>query len=174
MMNVIKFPGIGLEFNINRVLFSFGNVNIYWYGFLIVVAFIISLILLKKVAKEKNIDYEKILELFVLIVPISIICARMYYIIFNLDYYLNNPKDIININSGGLAIYGGIIGGVISIYLYSKFAKINFKTIIDMVVLVLPLGQAIGRWGNFFNVEAYGSITGSIFRMGIIENGNYI
>lgn len=173
-MSVIKFPGMGLEFNINKVLFSFGNVNIYWYGFLIVIAFVVGLLLLYKLSKESKFNFENILEIFILLVPTSIICARLYYILFNLDYYSNNIDKIFSVTSGGLAIYGGIIGGAIVTYIYTKIKKINFIKLLDMLVIVLPLGQAIGRWGNFFNVEAYGCVTESIFRMGIIENGNYI
>lgn len=174
MMNVIKFPGLGLELNINKIFLSFGNVNIYWYGFLIVLAFLVGLLLLKKLSKESNYNFENILELFILIVPVSIICARLYYILFNLDYYLSDMNRIFSITTGGLAIYGGIIGGVIVSFIYTKIKKINFIKLLDMLVIALPLGQAIGRWGNFFNVEAYGSVTNFIFRMGILENGNYI
>lgn len=174
MMNVIKFPGLGLELNVNKVFLNFGNVNIYWYGFLIVLAFLVGLLLLKKLSKESNYNFENILELFILIVPVSIICARLYYILFNLDYYLSDISRIFNITTGGLAIYGGIIGGAIVSFIYTKIKKINFIKLLDMLVIALPLGQAIGRWGNFFNVEAYGSVTNSIFRMGILENGNYI
>lgn len=174
MVNVIKFPGLGLELNINKVFLSFGNVSIYWYGFLIVFAFLVGLLLLRKLAKESNFNFENILELFILIVPVSIICARLYYILFNLDYYLSDISRMFSITTGGLAIYGGIIGGVIVSFIYTKIKKINFIKLLDMLVIVLPLGQAIGRWGNFFNVEAYGSVTNSFLRMGIFENGNYI
>ena len=174
MMNVIKFPGLGLELNVNKVFLNFGNVNIYWYGFLIVLAFLVGLLLLKKLSKESNYNFENILELFILIVPVSIICARLYYILFNLDYYLSDISRIFNITTGGLAIYGGIIGGAIVSFIYTKIKKINFIKLLDMLVIALPLGQAIGRWGNFFNVDAYGSATNSIFRIGILENGNYI
>ena len=173
-MNVIKFPGIGLEFNIDQILFSIGNINIYWYGFLIVMAFIIGLILLKKICKEFDFNFDTILEVFILIIPTSIFCARVYYILFNLEYYSNNINEIFSITSGGLAVSGGIIGGAIVTFIYTKLKKIDFLKFLDMIVIALPLGQAIGRWGNFFNVEAYGCITDSIFRMGIIKNGNYI
>lgn len=173
-MNTVVFPALGLKVNISQIMFKIGNIEVYWYGFFIVLAFIVSLILLKKLSKEFNIEFDNILELFILIVPVSIICARLYYILFNLDYYLNHINEILRINSGGLAIYGGIIGGVLTILIYTKVKEINFLNLLDMISILLPLGQAIGRWGNFFNIEAYGYETTSILRMGIFENGNYV
>ena len=172
-MEYINFPGIGLEFRINKILFEFGSVKIYWYGFLIVLAFVIGLLLLKKMSKESKFEFDNILELFVLLVPTCIISARLYYVLFNLEYYSKNIGEIFNINSGGLAIYGGIIGGALVTYIYAKFKKIDYLKILDMIAIVLPLGQAIGRWGNFFNVEAFGSETDSILRMGIYNNDYY-
>ena len=173
-MEYINFPGIGLEFRINKILFEFGSVKIYWYGFLIVLAFVIGLVLLKKMSKESKVEFDNILELFVLLVPTCIISARLYYVLFNLEYYSKNIGEIFNINSGGLAIYGGIIGGALVTYIYAKFKKIDYLKILDMIAIVLPLGQAIGRWGNFFNVEAFGIETDFLLRMGIYKNNSYI
>lgn len=110
--------------------------------------------------------------LFVL--PISIICARIYFIIFKLDYFIANPSEIFNIRNGGLAIYGGIIGAIVTIIVFCKKKKIKVLDVLDYIAPYLALGQAIGRWGNFFNGEAHGTQTQSFFRMGITENGNYI
>lgn len=173
-MNEITFPGINLYLNVNRVAFSIGNINIYWYAVLIVVSFIIGIILCKKDDKKYDIDFENILEVLIIVIPVSIICARLYFVLFKLNYYLEYPNQILNIRDGGLAIYGGIIGAVITIAIYCKVKKINILDMLDYIVPFLALGQAIGRWGNFFNVEAHGIETTSIFRMGIIENGKYI
>lgn len=173
-MNYISFPNIGLEFNVNPVLFEIGNLKIYWYGFLIVLSFIVGLLLMKKNSKSFGIEYDDILELFIILLPIVIICARMYYIVFNLDYYLLNPEEIIKISSGGLAIYGGILGGIICLFVFSKIKNIKFLKLLDLIAISLPLGQAIGRWGNFLNVEAYGCITDTFFKMGIMEGENII
>lgn len=170
-MNKISFPGFGIELNISEIMLSIGNINIYWYGFFIVTAFIFGLLVIKKYSKNYNVSFENILELFIIILLSAIVGARLYYVLFNLDYYLNHLNEIFMINSGGLAIYGGIILSTISIFVYSKIKNINFIKLLDLLVLALPLGQAIGRWGNFFNVEAYGTVTDNIFRMGIIENG---
>lgn len=170
---MIKFPGFGLEFNISKVAISILGINIHWYAILIVLAIVLSLIILKRNNKKEEVKYETILDLAIYLLPISIICARIYYIIFNIDYYIANPAEILKLKSGGLAIYGGIIGGAITTYIYCKIKKINFLSVLDQIVPVLALSQAIGRWGNFINIEAYGTETTNLFRMGIIENGIY-
>lgn len=171
---MIKFPEIGLELHINKIAFSILGINIYWYAILIVLSMCISLIILKINNKNEKIEYEKLLELFIYLIPISIISARIYYVIFEYQNYINKPiTELINIKSGGLAIYGGIIGGLITTIIYCKIRKINFIYVLDEIVPCLALGQAIGRWGNFINIEAYGIETQNIFRMGIYENGIY-
>lgn len=173
-MNKINFEGLGISFELNRVAFSFMNIDIYWYAIFIVVAFAIGIILCKKDNGKYNIKFDDILELLLFVIPISIICARLYFVIFKLDYYIKNPIEIVNIKNGGLAIYGGIIGAIITIIIFCKIKKIKILDMLDYIAPYLPLGQAIGRWGNFFNGEAHGTQTNSLFRMGIIENGSYI
>lgn len=173
-MKEITFPGLNLEFNINSIAINIGNINIYWYAILIVSAFIIGILFCKKDDGKYNIKFDDILELMVILIPISIISARIYFILFKLDYYIQNPIEIFDIRNGGLAIYGGIIGAVITIIIFCKKKKIYILDITDYIVPYLALGQAIGRWGNFFNAEAHGTETTNIFRMGIIENGQYI
>ena len=173
-MKEIVFPSLGLELNINSVAINIGSINIYWYAILIVSAFIIGIIFCKKDDGKYYIKFENILELMIILIPISIISARIYFILFKLDYYLQNPIEIFDIRNGGLAIYGGIIGAVIAIVIYCKKKKIPILDMTDYLVPYLALGQAIGRWGNFFNAEAHGTETTNIFRMGIIENGRYI
>ena len=173
-MNKINFEGLGISFELNRVAFSFMNIDIYWYAIFIVVAFAIGIILCKKDNGKYNIKFDDILELLLFVIPISIICARIYFVLFKLDYYIQYPLEILNIRNGGLAIYGGIIGAILTIVLFCKKKKINILDMCDYIAPYLPLGQAIGRWGNFFNGEAHGIETNSLFRMGIMENGNYI
>lgn len=169
-MTNITFPAFNINLSISRTAFTIGGIHIYWYAIFIVVAILIAILALKK----DCIKYNDILELMILILPIAIICARLYYVIFNMQYYLNNPNEIINIRNGGLAIYGGIIGGAITTIIFCKIKKIQILDMFDMIVPYLSLGQAIGRWGNFINGEAHGTTTSSIFRMGIIENGIYM
>lgn len=173
-MEEIIFPGLNFKLNINNVAVNIFGIDIYWYAILIVCAFVVGIILCKKDNGKYEIKFDDILELFVIIIPISIVCARIYFVLFKLDYYIQNPIEIFDMRDGGLAIYGGIIGAVITIILYCKKRKISALDIMDYIVPYLVLGQAIGRWGNFFNIEAHGGETTSIFRMGIIENGQYM
>lgn len=172
-MKKIKFEGLGIEFNINSVAINIFGIDIYWYAVLITIAFLLVIYLAKRDDGKYGIKYESVLELLVITIPIAIICARIYYVLFNLEYYIQKPIEIINIRNGGLAIYGGIIGAIITIYIYCKKNKIDALSMLDYISPYLPLGQAIGRWGNFFNGEAYGIETNNIFRMGIMENGVY-
>ena len=171
---MVTFPSLGLKFNIDRVAFNILGIDIYWYAILIVSAILISFLILKINNKRCNIEYKDILDLSIFLIPISIICARLYYVIFDLEYFLKNPNQIFNIRDGGLAIYGGIIGGIITCYVFCKKRNISFLDLLDYLVPCLALGQAIGRWGNFINIEAHGVQTDNLFRMGIIENGQYI
>lgn len=173
-MNTVAFPGLNLELNIQKVAFGIFGIEIYWYAILIVVAIILALILYKKRDGLYDIKYNDILDLCLYLIPISIICARLYYMAFNLQYYMQFPKQILNLRSGGLAIYGAVIGGGITCFIFCRKRKINILDLLDYIVPGLVLGQAIGRWGNFINVEAYGSQTNSILRMGITEAGKYI
>lgn len=173
-MQTIKFPRLKLQFNISPVAIKIGENGIRWYAIFIVIAFILALYLARRKDGLYNIKYENILECFIFVIPISIICARLYYCLFKLEIYINNPLEILNIRNGGLAIYGGIIGGAIVSCIYCKNKKINILDLLDYIVPSLALGQAIGRWGNFFNVEAYGTKTNSILRMEILENNTYV
>lgn len=173
-MREIVFPGFNLKFEINNVAITIFNVDIYWYAILITIAFIVALVFCKKDDNKYGISFDSILELMIIVIPISIISARMYYVLFKLDYYIQNPMEILNIRNGGLAIYGGIIGSAIVTLIYCRKRDIDILNMLDYIVPYLALGQAIGRWGNFFNGEAYGIQTSSIFRMGILENNSYI
>ena len=170
---MITFPELGIELKLSPIAISILGIDIYWYAILIVGAIILSLFILKQTTKKSEIKYENILELAVYVLPIGFISARLYYVLFNMDYYYRNPIQIFNLKSGGLAIYGGIIGGAITTYIYCKKKQINCMNLLDQIVPVLALSQGIGRWGNFFNIEAYGIETNSILRMRIMENGIY-
>lgn len=173
-MKVVNFEGLGLSFNINNILVDINGVKIYWYAFIIVIGIIISLLLCKKDDGKYNIKFDTIVELALFVLPISIICARLYFIAFKLDYFIKVPLEIFNIRNGGLAIYGGVIGAIIPIIIFCKRREIKVLDMLDYLAPFLALGQSIGRWGNFFNEEAHGTETLSLFRMGIVENGKYI
>lgn len=155
------------------IAFNLFGIDIYWYAVIITFSFIIGLIILKINEGKFNIKFDDCLDIFIITFPVSIIGARLYYIIFNLEYYLNNPQEILNTRSGGLAIYGGIIAGAISIYIVTKIKKIKFLDMLDYTVPALSIGQAIGRWGNFVNGEAYGTQTNLPWAITVLEDGIY-
>ena len=138
-MNVITFPGLNLQFNINRIALSIGGISIYWYAILMTSAFVISLLIYKLKDGKFEIKFSDILDLALLVIPISIVSARLYYILFNLEYYVANPTQMFNLRSGGLAIYGGIIGGAVTCYIFCKKRKINLLNLLDYIVPCLAL-----------------------------------
>ena len=172
-MNLVRFPGLNLEFNISSVAFKIFGIEIYWYAILIVSAMILALIMFKKRDGLYEIKFNDVIDLSLYVIPISIVSARIYYILFNLEYYIQNPKEILILRNGGIAIYGAVIWGLITCFIFCKKKKISLLDLMDFVAPGLVLGQAIGRWGNFVNVEAYGTSTNSLLRMGIIEAGGY-
>jgi len=140
----------------NPIAFNLFGINVHWYGIILSSATVIGIVLALKEADRKGIDPNLILDLVIWMVPVAIICARSYYVIFNWDFYKNNPREIIAIWHGGIAIHGAIFGGLITVYVYSKFKKLSMLQLLDILAPSLVLGQAIGRWGNFVNQEAYG------------------
>lgn len=173
-MNQITFPLLNLKLNISSIAFNVFGLEIYWYAVIIVAAIITALLVCKKRDGVFSIKFETILDISIYLIPISIISARLFYVLFNLDYYIQNPIAILNIRSGGLAIYGGIIGGAITIWIMAKKKNVNVLDLLDYLVPALAIGQSIGRWGNFINMEAYGYETNLPWKMGIIEAGEYI
>ena len=143
----------------NRVALSIFNINIYWYSLCILLGVIIAYILILQESKKHNIHKEKVSDIVFYTLIIGILGARLYYVIFNLDYYLAYPSEILKIYNGGLAIHGGIISGIIFLYFYLKKRNIDFIKFLDICAPALIIAQSIGRWGNFFNQEAYGSLT---------------
>lgn len=143
----------------NPIFLDLGNFQIYWYTVIIFIAFLLGGILAYKNAIKENISEDFITNYFFYLIPIAILGARIYYVIFNLDYYSNNLLDIFKIWEGGLAIHGGVILSLIFTIYYTKKHNINTYKILDIMVISLILGQAIGRWGNFMNSEAYGPMT---------------
>lgn len=142
---------------LDPVAFVIGPFTIYWYGLLIGSAMLIGLFLSLSEAKKRGIDEDTIIDMLLWAIPIGILSARLYYVIFEWSYYSQHPEDIIKIWEGGLAIHGGIIGGAIVILVFCKKRGIRFFKMTDIIVPALMIGQIIGRWGNFFNQEAYGT-----------------
>ena len=167
----------------NSIFLDLGIVQIYWYSLFVFLGLFIGGFIILFESRKFGIAEDFMINLFFYLVPISIIGARLYYVLFNLDYYKENIGEIFQIWNGGLAIHGGILFGLIWIFIYSKKYKINFQRLLDMTVVGLLIGQSIGRWGNFFNQEAYGSIVSFEFLKnlripqfiidGMFINGNY-
>ena len=144
------------------------------YAICIVIGIIVAAILCN-ISKEKfENKFENILDIGIFSLFFGIIGARIYFIIFNLEYYLNNIKEVFNFRDGGLAIYGGLITGILTAIIICKIKKIDILNVLDYVIPFVALAQAIGRWGNFFNVEAYGYETDIFLRMGIFTSDGYI
>lgn len=143
----------------NQIFLEIGNFKIYWYSIILLIAFSLGILLALKTCKKEKIEISKIVDYFFYMVPLCLIGARIYYVLFNLDYYSKNIIDIFKVWEGGLAIHGGIIVGVIFTIYYTKRKKINFWQLVDILCISLILGQIIGRWGNFMNSEAYGPVT---------------
>lgn len=156
----VSFPGLGIDsITISRVAFRVFGVEIYWYGILISAAVLISLFLAYRSSKKFGVKPDHVLDTMITIVPFMIIFARLYYVVFALDEFKDNWLSVFNLRTGGLAFYGGVIGGVLAVILICRIRKIPFSRMADLLVVYLPLAQGIGRWGNFFNQEAFGSNT---------------
>ena len=143
----------------DRVMFRIGSFNIYWYSALILIAFFVGSLIAISYTKKTKVSITFITDLIFWLIPVSIIGARLYYVIFNFDLYRDDIISIFKIWEGGLAIYGGIIASLIFIYFRCKQKEQVFIDVLDILAPSLILGQAIGRWGNFFNGEAYGPVT---------------
>lgn len=141
---------------VSPVAFYILGKPIYWYGIIIATAFLLGIYLAMDYGEKLRYDPEVILDFCLFAIPSAIIGARLYYVIFQWELYKSHPIDIVKVWEGGLAIYGGVIGGVVTAIIFSRVRKLSFWDIADICTPSLILGQAIGRWGNFFNQEAYG------------------
>ena len=143
----------------DKVALDLGKIQIYWYSIFVFLGILIACTIIYIESKKRKINEEFLLNLIFNSLIVGILGARLYYVLFNLDYYLNYPIEILQIWNGGLAIHGGIIAGLIFIIFYCKKHQVRVLKMLDIIVVGLVIGQAIGRWGNFFNSEAYGGIT---------------
>ena len=139
-------------------LFGIQGLNIAWYGVIIACGLLLGIWLATYRAKKRGWSSDLVLDFILLAVPLAIIGARAYYVAFEWEYFSAAPTKIIAINEGGLAIYGAVIGGFLAAFLFSRAAKFPFLKLIDLVIPSLILGQAMGRWGNFINQEAFGAL----------------
>ena len=163
----IAFPHLGIYLrNVPKTIYI-GNFGIAIYGIVVASAMMIGILMAAHIAKKTGQDPDDIWDAALLIIIMSIVGARAYYVAFMWDYYKDNPLEILNLRGGGLAIYGGVIAVVLSLLIFCKVKGKNFFLIVDDCVYGLVLGQIIGRWGNFFNREVFGEYTDSLLAMRI-------
>lgn len=143
----------------DRVALDLGFIQIYWYSIFIFLGVFFASIMILRETKKQGINQDFIINLIFYTVIFGLVGARLYYVAFNLDYYLKYPLEILEVWNGGLAIHGGILFGLLTVIIYTKKYHAKTLKVLDILVVGLILGQAIGRWGNFFNGEAYGGIT---------------
>jgi phosphatidylglycerol:prolipoprotein diacylglycerol transferase len=169
MVYDIAFPNLGLyfeELGSHVAVFSF---DITYYGLIIALGMFKALGIVRKLAIHTNQKDDTYLDLFIYIIFFGIIGARIYYVAFNWQYYSKHLLEIINLRAGGLGVYGGLILGAIACYAYTKFEKLNTMLVFDTLCAAVPVAQGIGRWGNFFNMEAFGEYTNNLFAMRMKE-----
>ena len=169
--STISFPGLGIgEFSVDSVAFSIGSFSIAWYALIITFGMIVAGFYISFRGKQIGLSLEDCLDFILWAIPIGIVGARLYYVAMKPESF-SSFKEVLDIRSGGLAIYGGIIAGALAVIGVSYFKKVNFFAFADVCTPGIILAQAIGRWGNFMNGEAYGRITDNFLRMGL-QNRN--
>lgn len=167
----ISFPMLG-DWSIDPPYsFNLFGLEIYFYGVIIALGFILAALYCAKRAKEFGLSSDELYELVIWLIPTCIIGARLYYVLFKLDYFIENPDKIFALRDGGLAIYGGIIAGIIVGIIWCRAKRIRVFAVADLTAFGLLIGQSVGRWGNFINREAFGAQTEIFCRMGLTVPG---
>ena len=163
----IRFPHLGIEIASLGKGITIGGFTIAFYGMTIAFGMVMGYLMAVFQAKRTGQDQEIYLDLALWDIFFAVIGARIYYVVFSWDYYKNNPMEILNTRGGGLAIYGGVIAGVLTTFVFAKIRKLSFFQLLDTACAGLLVGQIIGRWGNFFNREAFGGYTDNLLAMQI-------
>ncbi len=172
MPNTLSFPGLGIgEFVLNPVAFTIFGHDIMWYGIIVTFAMIVGFLVARRNAKIEKIKMDDVYDLAIFLIIFSMVGARLYYVLMRLDNY-DSFFDVIAVWNGGLAIYGGVLAGALTVFVVAKVKKIKAAKLYDMIAPGLIIGQAIGRWGNFCNAEAHGTVTDLPWRMGIMYGGS--
>lgn len=162
----ISFPSLGIDIDPVRE-FSLGPLSIHMYGLVIVFGLVLAVIYCMRRASQFGLTEDHILDGVLWVTPFAFLCARAYYCAFRWDLYAANPISVLYIWQGGIAIYGGVLGAVVGMLVFCKIKKISLGATLDLVLMGFLIGQAIGRWGNFFNREAFGAETDAWLRMGL-------
>lgn len=163
----ITFPNLGIRVNPSPVAFTVFGKEIYWYGVIIACGFVLAALYMMKRAKNFGLTDDDVLDMLLWAVPIGVVCARAYYCIFYWELFRDNPISVLYIWQGGLAIYGGVIGGGLTLLVVARVKKMPAAVLLDVAALGVIIGQFCGRWGNFMNREAFGAVTDSFLKMGL-------
>ncbi len=166
--SVISFPSLGLEFDPIR-LFELGPLSIRMYGVMIALGLMLAVLYACGRSRQFGLKADDLTDGVLCIVPFAVLCARLYYCVFEWERYADDFWGVFQIWKGGLAIYGGVIGAALGILVFAKVKKVKVGAVLDIVSLGFLIGQSLGRWGNFFNREAFGAETDSFFRMGLMD-----
>ena len=164
----ISFPFLGLELNPGRG-FDLGPLTVNFYGLIIGIGLLLAVWYASKRCKSFGFREDDILDGVLWVTPFAILCARLYYCIFSWETYASDPISILYIWEGGLAIYGGVLGAIVGVAVFCRIKKIKLPALLDLVSLGFLIGQSLGRWGNFFNREAFGEATDIFCRMGLLN-----
>ena len=164
--STISFPSFGIEVNPPRNL-QLGPLTVYFYGIIIGIGLLLAVAYCCKRSHEFGLTEDHVLDGLILVLPIAIVCARAYYCVFAWEEFAANPISVLYIWNGGIAIYGGVLGAIFGMWIFSKWKKLKLAAVLDLILLGFLIGQSIGRWGNFMNREAFGAETESFFRMGL-------
>ena len=162
----ISFPGLGISLNPSTGI-TLGSFSIRWYGLVIALGLCLAVLYACRRSRQFGFREDDVIDGVLWVTPFAILCARAYYCAFSWEQYAANPISCLYIWEGGLAIYGGVIGAVLGCLVYCRVKKLNVFALLDLVCLGFLIGQCIGRWGNFFNREAFGEETSSFLRMGL-------
>jgi len=162
----ISFPFLGIEVNPPRVL-ELGPLVIHYYGLIIAIGLMLAVIYACRRGKQFGLKEDDILDGVLWVTPFAIVCARIYYCVFSWHEYAADPISVLYIWNGGIAIYGGVIGAIIGMWVITRVKKLPMAPVLDLILLGFLIGQSIGRWGNFMNREAFGAATDAFSRMGL-------
>ena len=166
--SVVSFPSFGIEVNPERT-FSLGPLTVHFYGLIIAIGLMLAVFYCCRRSKEFGLTEDHVLDGVLWITPFAIACARAYYVAFSWEEYADNLISVLYIWRGGIAIYGGVLGAVSGMAIFSRIKKLKLTAVLDLILLGFLIGQSIGRWGNFFNREAFGAATDTFLRMGLFN-----
>ena len=168
MYTEISFPSLGIAINPSST-FVIVPLTIHYYGLIIACGLILAVTYCSRRCRQFGLDEDTLLDGVLWVTPFAILCARIYYVAFTWESYAANPISMLYIWNGGIAIYGGVIGAALGIVVFCKIRKLKISTVLDLVSIGFLIGQSIGRWGNFFNREAFGAETDTFLRMGLMS-----